>query len=237
VYHFSMQWKILDTGSATAKENMAADATLLNQAGDCQRPILHFYDWETMSATYGYFSKPEKLLDLNAVFSDGIQLARRPTGGGVLFHFTDLAFSIIIPHGHPFYSTNTMQNYKVINTHVENAVAQLLGSKPLLLERDVSSSAATGHFCMGKPTKYDVMITDKKVAGAAQRRTKEGLLHQGTIHLALPDFDELSKFIREPSVLDAMRTNSAGLVEQTQLPDARKEMKSLLVQQFTGVGP
>jgi lipoate-protein ligase A len=35
--------------------------------------------------------------------------------------------------------------------------------------------------CFANPVRADVMVNGRKVAGAAQRRTRAGLLHQGSI--------------------------------------------------------
>jgi len=40
------------------------------------------------------------------------------------------------------------------------------------------------HLCFVNPVSADVMIDSRKIAGAAQRRTRAGLLHQGSIQLA-----------------------------------------------------
>jgi lipoate-protein ligase A len=40
------------------------------------------------------------------------------------------------------------------------------------------------HLCFANPVRADVMIDSRKIAGAAQRRTRVGLLHQGSIQLA-----------------------------------------------------
>jgi lipoate-protein ligase A len=40
------------------------------------------------------------------------------------------------------------------------------------------------HLCFANPVSADVMIDSRKIAGAAQRRTRAGLLHQGSIQLA-----------------------------------------------------
>ena len=66
-----------------------------------------------------------------------------------------------------------------------------LGRGELLEESAIASSPSTQHFCMATPTKYDLMIGSKKFAGAAQRKTRYGYLHQGTISLATPDYDKL----------------------------------------------
>ena len=35
--------------------------------------------------------------------------------------------------------------------------------------------------CFVEPAKYDVILEGQKIAGAGQRRTRSGLLHQGTL--------------------------------------------------------
>src|SRR5439155_555754 len=40
---------------------------------------------------------------------------------------------------------------------------------------------ASGYSCFANPVRADVMIDGRKVAGAAQRRTRSGLLQQGSI--------------------------------------------------------
>jgi lipoate-protein ligase A len=41
------------------------------------------------------------------------------------------------------------------------------------------------HLCFANPVQADVMVDSRKIAGAAQRRTRAGLLHQGSIQLAI----------------------------------------------------
>ena len=59
------EWKIVDTGVQSAEENMRFDAELLEKAESFSSPILHLYEWAGESATYGYFTAPAKLLNLD----------------------------------------------------------------------------------------------------------------------------------------------------------------------------
>jgi lipoate-protein ligase A len=61
---------------------------------------------------------------------------------------------------------------------------------------------------MAKPTKYDVMWEGKKVGGGAQRRTKYGFLHQGTISLGRPDEEFLSGILLDKELLSSFIQNS-----------------------------
>ena len=62
-----MGWKHIDTGKRSAAANMELDAALLADLKDEKECILHLYDWETDSATYGHFIDPENFLNIESV--------------------------------------------------------------------------------------------------------------------------------------------------------------------------
>lgn len=214
-----------------AKENMDLDERRFKEIRPDDDPQLYFYEWEKPSATYGYFIKPETLFK----YSDALDVARRPTGGGVLFHLWDLSFSVIIPSHHPGYSTDIMLNYKFINDAVLEAVISTLGrpiSGSLLPVDPVPLNDKTPFFCFAKPTKYDVIIDGKKIAGAAQRRGQNGYLHQGSISIAAPSYDFLEKILHpEVQVTEAMKLNTYYFLSapsQSEFLDAQASLKNAL---------
>lgn len=73
---------ILDTGMSYAEDNMNLDFHFLNDLDPSSKPVLHLYHWSRPSATFGYFIKPEKHINLEKAALHGLDLARRPTGGG-----------------------------------------------------------------------------------------------------------------------------------------------------------
>lgn len=234
-------WEILDTGTQSAEKNMRLDADLLERADTFPRPVLHLYDWEGESATYGYFTDPGKLLDLTNAQTLSLHLARRPTGGGIIFHLWDLAFSVLVPAHCPEFSTNTLDNYAFVNHAVLASVETFLkGAPPLALTSEDFSprDAHCAHFCMAKPTKYDVMWEGKKVAGAAQRRTKKGFLHQGTIALVSPPSTYLEQILLPGTqVEEAMQTYTCPILGRSatseQLIKARGDLRELLATHLT----
>src|SRR4029078_7336771 len=102
------RWHIIDTGEKSAEENMRLDADLLERAAEWAYPILHLYEWAAPSATFGHFIDPGQFLNLDRVIQKGLQLARRPTGGGIIFHLWDMAFSVLVPSHLPEFSLNTL---------------------------------------------------------------------------------------------------------------------------------
>lgn len=230
--------KIIDTGTASAEENMALDQRLLTEMASTplsgRQPMLHLYDWSGPSATYGYFIRPDTLIDMEAAEKAQLQLAKRPTGGGMIFHLTDFAFSFIIPANHAGYHVNTLDNYAFINRMVIDAIKQLMGSNlqlQLLQKEPIPTTPQAQHFCMAKPTKYDVMLEGRKVGGAAQRRMAHAFLHQGTISLGPPDWTLLRQVLSPQGVWEAMQANTHCLLGHPQaheIKSAREGLKKIL---------
>jgi lipoate-protein ligase A len=225
-----MQWKIIDSGSKSADENMHLDQELLSQLDSQSEPILHLYEWENDSATYGYFLNPYDFLNEDAVKKKGLHLAKRPTGGGIIFHLCDFAFSVLIPATHPGYSISTLENYALINRMVVRTLERVADSPhrlELLKQDPMPLDHSSKQFCMAKPTKYDVIMDGRKIGGAAQRRTKQGFLHQGTICIATLPAHYLSEILLPNTrVIEAMQANSASLLGDSWTPLQLLEVKA-----------
>jgi lipoate-protein ligase A len=224
---------VLDTGIDTADKIMRFDEKLLEDLDPNGNPILHFYDWSSPSATYGYFIDPKKHLDLAKAQKHNLALARRPTGGGIVFHIWDLAFSFLLPSNHPAFSLNTLENYRFVNQAVLEAAKELFALKEpveLISQSAPSQGPDCQNFCMAKPTQYDVVYQGMKIAGAAQRKRKQGYLHQGTISLAAPDLSLLKDvLLSKDDVVQAMTAYSfAPLGKTSCFEETRSEIKRKL---------
>ena len=227
--------QILDTGINSAEFNMRLDEKLLEEL---TQPTLHLYQWARPSATYGYFIRPEKHLDLQKASFRHLDLARRPTGGGIVFHIWDLAFSFLLPSSHPAFSLGTLDNYKFVNTAVLETVGTFFSLSPLLIAQDAPSQGPDcQHFCMAKPTQYDVVHQGMKIAGSAQRKRRQGYLHQGTISLAYPQIDLLHDvLLSKKDVLEAMKSYTFAPLgrqwEPSYLQKMRRELEKLLAEKL-----
>jgi len=236
-----MEWKIVETKPKNALEIMQQDRDLLDQIRLEQVPILHLYEWKGPSVTYGHFLDPLEFFSLQRLEKEGITLAKRPTGGGIIFHLWDFAFSVLVPASHRGYSQNTLENYAYVNEAVLETVQEFLqireGAELTPQEGELIGPGAQ-YFCMAKPTKYDVMIGGKKAAGAAQRKTKEGFLHQGSISLMMPDRRILETvLLPEITVAEAMDFFTypllKGQTDEASLSLGRKQIKELLKKHLT----
>lgn len=228
---------VLDTHENSAKKNMSLDQDLLSNLD--KDPVLHLYEWQNKSITYGYFLDPLKFLNMQAIQDLEIDIAQRPTGGGMTLHFWDYAFSFLMPIQHVLYCKNPIENYHFVNNIVARCVEKTFGLNHVNVISDsyqIQSDIQT-HFCMARPTKYDVLSHGLKVAGSAQRNTKKGYLHQGMISLCAPDKALLEKILLHPEdVIKSFESFSfapLGLNPNTKvIADAKLVLKNELINSF-----
>ena len=150
--------------------NMAIDETLLLTSTE---PVLRVYRWAGPWVSFGCFVPCR---DAQTAFPDR-PLVRRWTGGGIVDHRADWTYSLVIPASHPLASRNTAGRYHDIHAALVTALSALHIQATLA----IAPPPGRGGQCFLQPVQSDVVWAGKKIAGAAQRRTRHGLLHQGSV--------------------------------------------------------
>ena len=162
--------------------NMAIDEVLLKEISV---PTLRVYRWLHPAASFGCFEK----YSIVASAHPGRELVRRWTGGGVVLHGDDFTYSLIVPAaGIPSGIINPQKSY----LDIHEALVRGMQAAGIAASLAGGTASKVSNACFENAVCHDVMLGDRKIAGAAQRRTRAGLLHQGSIQLAgLPeDFGE-----------------------------------------------
>jgi lipoate-protein ligase A len=152
---------------------MAWDETLLEAVARLGHPILRFYGWTEPAATFGYFQKFSEVARLTELRP----LIRRPTGGGLVPHDADWTYSLAFPPGDPWYALKAVESYRRVHEWIQSAFA----SANLATELSPCCRKEALGQCFVGAEQFDVLWQNRKVAGAAQRRTRDGLLIQGSI--------------------------------------------------------
>jgi lipoate-protein ligase A len=93
-------------------------------------------------------------------------------------HDGDWTYTLVAPHGHVLCDQPAPQTYHWIHEAMIAALDEA-GISGCTLQ-PLSTSDGMG-ICFVEPAKYDVIREGQKIAGAGQRRTRSGLLHQGTL--------------------------------------------------------
>lgn len=155
--------------------HMAADEWLLHSMEADHLPAVRFYRWQRPEVTFGYFLD-EALVEQEC---PGWQRTRRWTGGGIVRHGEDVTFSLILPRGCPLAQASGHEIYAAIHQCIVSAWPWELEEIGLVPEAESENLRAK--VCFQAPVRADVIRHGLKVAGGAMRRTRRGLLYQGSI--------------------------------------------------------
>jgi lipoate-protein ligase A len=236
---FFMQLDVLPLRHGGAAENMATDFLLLKRypAERSAHARFRHYGWHRPSFTFGY---SQKIAYVRAQLpaDDPVDLCRRPTGGGVVDHRDDWTYSLVIPRAHPLYEQPAPHSYRVVHAAIAGAL-QRLGQPVELKEscepaEENETCPAGPTVCFERPERYDVVNTASgaKVAGAAQKRTKEGLLFQGSLArsavAASLDWGAL-----ESALIETISAALSIAPVETPWPDFRENELDGLIEQYS----
>jgi lipoate-protein ligase A len=155
---------------------MATDEALLEAAASLSRPVLRFYSWTEPAASFGYSQAYAEI----ARWTNLRPLIRRPTGGGLVPHDADWTYSLVFPANHPWHRLKAVESYRRVHEWLQHAFACLgvAASLSSCCQRSVPGQCFVG------AEQFDLLHTGRKIAGAAQRRNRLGLLIQGSVQPA-----------------------------------------------------
>lgn len=181
-----MQLHLLPDRTADAAENMALDFLMLQRYPAAEHFRLRHYEWRRPACTFGYSQKIAFVRE--QLPRPDLNITRRVTGGGIVDHTEDWTFCLVIPRVHPLWGESGPTVYRSIHESMTKALRGL-GGRVRLETRAPETPAGV---CFSRAEINDVVLesTGAKVAGAAMKRNKRGLLFQGSIwRPLLPGFD------------------------------------------------
>lgn len=168
---------VLPDSAAEAPDNMAADTALLEAFPRPECPRLRHYGWRGNCWTFGYAQKRGEILKR---LPPGAAPARRPTGGGLVDHRDDWTYALVIPFAHPLCRAGAGQSYVAVHRALAEALAAC--GCPARLALCAESAKGPLPACFMAPSPGDVVsLQGRKLAGAAQKRNRHGLLMQGSL--------------------------------------------------------
>jgi lipoyl(octanoyl) transferase len=155
----------------SAAGQMAIDEAL---ARTVTVPVLRVYGWGMPTATFGYSQRfsglPEAVKRLNAV--------RRWSGGGVVFHGSDLTLALVVPAGETMAAKKPLEFYQLLHEAILAVVRGVVPEARLVMPNECRA----GGVCFESPVEFDIVANQKKICGGALRRFRGGVLYQGSLH-------------------------------------------------------
>lgn len=193
--------------------NMARDEALLVCVGRrISSPALRLYEWSTPTISLGYFQHYSDYESLPPP-AGALPVVRRLTGGGAILHDLELTYSLAIPADHPLAKGKPNRLYELAHDAIITCLKQLGVEASRCGVSDDSGAARGPFFCFDRRHCLDVVmgnvdasrsicntvgerdaacddrtnlsqsLASPKLAGSAQRRTREAILQHGSIVL------------------------------------------------------
>ena len=193
-----IQWRFVDSGFASAEKNMAFDGALFNSFidGDSQS-VFRIYGWKPKAVSTGFSQDIDSVTDREKCAADGVDVVKRMTGGGALFHSGEISYSLVMP-SEPFKAMTAEETY------AKTTAFLICFYKSLGLEASYWGAGASpknidaSGFCLAGREKYDIVINGKKIGGNAQKRRRGVIFQHGSIALD-SSFRDGGKYIRAAS--------------------------------------
>ena len=226
-------WRLIDTGPCYGRENMAIDEALFRCFDPAaSQPVLRLYGWQPPALSLGRFQKAGDDLDLTRCRADNLNIVRRITGGGAIWHADELTYSLVCSPRQIPPAASVKESFRVLTSF-------LLGFyRALGLQADyavdlVPSGSKLGQrtpLCFAGQESYDIMLHGRKIGGNAQRRSREIIFQHGSIPLQNRVGQGLQYLRIRPQGLEQATT---CLVDEGITADY-EQLKQVLVQQFAG---
>ncbi len=175
-----MRTRLLQTGHLSAATNMAIDETVLRRVASGEAPpTFRLYGWKPPAVSIGYFQSLVEEVDLEVCEDRGVDVVRRITGGGAVFHDAEVTYSAIVPQNWEAIPESIPESYQFICEGIVEGLKDL---------------GIRAHF----QGLNDIAVAGKKISGNAQTRRKGVVLQHGTILIDV-DPEKMFTLLRVPS--------------------------------------
>ncbi len=182
------QFTFMTDGPKTGLENMAIDSSCLKKAEESDQPltVIRFYQWSSATVSLGKHQQEERACSVDFCRENGIPIVHRPTGGRAVLHDDELTYSVVSNDPELFPLHDLMATYQVVSRALQKGF-QIFGipvqASAGTRENPDSRTAKRQSPCFSSPTRHELMVQGRKLAGSAQRRLKRSFLQHGSIPL------------------------------------------------------
>lgn len=178
-------WRMLKLETYNASMNMAIDEAILNaRIRNIVPNTLRLYRWKPSAVSIGRFQDAEKEVRLDNCRKLGVDVIRRITGGGTVYHDAEneITYSVTVCK-QDLHSQDILDVYARIYSGLRETL-RIIGIK-------ADFNQGTGKTCP------NLTVNGKKISGSAQSHKKGIVLQHGTLLLKI-DFVRMFNLLRVP---------------------------------------
>jgi len=218
-------WRLLRLETHDAYTNMAIDEAILTARTRNLAPnTIRFYRWNPSAVSIGKFQSIENEVQLDKCKKYGVDVVRRITGGGAVYHDTEgeITYSVVANK-----KDLKAENINAVYAKFYGGIAEAL--RILGVNTDFNEGNAK--------TCPNLTVNSKKISGSAQSHKKGVVLQHGTL-LVDVDLEEMFTFLRVlwaktcMEVVNVAKHKITSIHKEIERAVSIKEVEQALIQGF-----
>lgn len=230
-----MAWRLLNFQYNNIFENMAIDEAIFQETIKKRKnPTIRFYGSYPAAVSIGYFQDAKKELNIEKCCREGIDIARRITGGKAVFHFDEITYSVAAFESERIFPSDISGTYNVIARCIARALGNLGMKVDLSEDGRHQTKKEMKSCCFAAPSKNELLVGGRKICGSAQVRRRGGFLQHGLLPLTFnPEKTADSLFQKiTPENIERLKETVTAVNEEVVCPVDKYEICSRLKRGF-----
>jgi lipoate-protein ligase A len=211
------EWRLVREEARSGAMNMALDEVAAETAADGGPRTLRVYRWEPGTLSLGYRQDPDTV-DWAFCERAGIDVTRRQTGGGGIYHdgHGDISYAIVAPESE--LPGDLTESYRLLCRPILDAF-EAMGVPATFAETARPALYDPACYLRELHPAHDVVVRDggveRKVSGNAQHRRTDAVVQHGSLTYAVRAARHLSTFAAPGVDADAFRDRVTGIEDHS----------------------
>jgi len=175
-----LEWRFVAEEARPGTMQMALDEIAAETAAAGGPATVRVYRWDPGTVSLGY-SQPRGILNVDFCERAGIDVTRRQTGGGTIYHddWGDISYSIAAPADE--LPGDLMESYHLLCEPLFSALEQL-GIDARFVDEERAAVFEPACYLRELHPAHDVVgLDERKLSGNAQYRQREAIVQHGSI--------------------------------------------------------
>jgi lipoate-protein ligase A len=212
------EWRLVREEDLDGARAMAYDEVAAETAAAGGPRTVRVYRWTPSTLSLGY-RQPASDVDWDWCDREDVDVVRRPTGGGAIYHdsFGDVSYSIVAPATE--LPGDLMETYERLCEPVLEAFRRM-GVDADFADEPKDSLHYPSCYLRDVNPAHDVLAGGRKVSGNAQYRTRDAVIQHGSLSFSTDAERHLSCFVDHDVTPDEFEERVAGIDE---LADVTRE--------------
>jgi lipoate-protein ligase A len=218
-------WRLVGPEAHTGSMAMALDEVAARTASSGGPRTVRVYRWRPPTLSLGYSQDPATV-DWERCSARGVDVVRRQTGGGGIYHdpVGDLSYSVVVPASEV--PGDRLASYRRLLDPVFDALDRL-GVDAGFADAAGEDRYAPACYLRGLHPAHDVVApagAGRKLCGNAQYRTREAVVQHGSLSVRRRPAATAAVFAGEGATAAAVRERVTSLRERTDAgPEAAEQ--------------